>query len=141
MAAVLGFGSAASMPLSVRRVLASGVNVLLTIALALPFLTIFDDPLNQQLALVITFLAYNLVCEAAFGRCLGGAVAGLRWAGSPSLARRSAFCVLYTVAFVPYVFLPAWQAIPNLAAQWVWGRLVGGTIHSWLAGVASEANP
>jgi len=129
------------MPLSVRRALASAVNVLVTIALALPLLTILDEPLNQRVALVITFFSYNLVCEVAFGRCLGGAVAGLRWAGSPSLARRSAFCVLYTVAFVPYVFLPAWQAIPNLAAQWVWGRLVGGTIHSWLAGVASEAKP
>lgn len=114
------------------------MNILVAMTISLPLFTLVEARPGRQAIVVAAFLAYNLACEAALGGCLGGRVAGLRWAGSPSLARRSAFCVLYTVAFMPYVFLPAWQAIPNLTIQWLWGRLIGGTIHSWLAGVASE---
>ena len=138
MAAALGFGLVASMPLSARRALASAVNVLTAVILSLPLVASGVDP---QVALILTFLVYNLACEAVLGRCLGSTVAGLRWSGMPSLERRLAFCLFYTAALVPYVIGPLWQAIPNLAAQWVWGRLVGGTIHSWLAGIASEAKP
>lgn len=84
------------------------------------------------------FLVYNLVCELTMRRCLGSLVTGLQWHGSPPRWRRVAYCFTYTAAFVPYVIFPLWQAIPNLAAQWLWGKYVGGTIHSWLVGLESE---
>lgn len=126
------------MPLSARRLLASGVNVLAVTMLSLPAFHAVEDRPSRQLIVIMAFLGYNLACEAAFGRCLGGLIAGLRWAGSPSLPRRLVFCLFYTAAFIPYVVLPVWQAIPNIAVQWLWGRFVGGTVHSWLAGVRSE---
>ena len=48
------------------------------------------------------------------------------------------FCLFYTMAFTPYVMFPIWQALPNLTVQWLWGKFIGGTVHSWLAGVRSE---
>ena len=89
-------------------------------------------------AIVATFFLYNATCEIAFGRCLGSRLMGLRWCGEPSLPRRLLFCVTYSTAFSLWILLPWWQAIPHLMAQWLWGELVGGTIHSSLVGLKSE---
>ena len=123
------------MPLCARRALASAVNVLVAMVLSLPLAA---SGVDREVALILAFASYNLVCEAAFGRCLGSVAAGLHWAGQPSMVRRLIFCLTYTMAFTPYVIWPLWQAVPNLTVQWLWGRFVGGTVHSWLAGVASE---
>lgn len=111
------------------------MNVLVAMILSLPLAA---SGVDQQVALILAFLGYNLACEAAFGRCLGSAVAGLHWAGTPSRAQRMTFCLFYTMAFTPYVVFPIWQALPNLTVQWLWGKFIGGTVHSWLAGVRSE---
>lgn len=122
------------MPLSVRRLLASTINVLITVILSRPLVACGA---NHETAVIAVFLVYNLVCEMALGRCLGGTVAGIHWVNAPSLLRRVGFCFLYTLAFVPYVVFPLWQIVPNVTVQWLWGHYVGGTIHSWLAGVQS----
>lgn len=122
------------MLLNVKRVLASAVNVATAYLLSLP-LTF----LNWQLALVISFLVYNLACEVLIGRCLGSIATGLRWAGNPSLARRIAFSFTYTAAFTPFVLAPLWLIIPLVfTIQWVWGRVFGGTVQSWIVGMCSE---
>jgi hypothetical protein len=132
---------ASSMPLSARRMLASGINILMTVLISLPLMLVVEEKLWRQVTFVLVFLMYNVVCECVIGRCVGGVVAGITWRGKPSKWRRLAFCFTYTVALLPYVFLPLWQAIPNLWVQWLWGKYVGGTIHSWVVGLESHEIP
>ena len=120
--------------MSLRRVLASAINVLIVLSLTLPL----ADNRHWKAALVLTFLTYNLACELLVGCCIGCWVMGLRWSCEPSRRQRVAFCYAYTAAFSSWVFLPEWQAVPHLIAQWLWGKFVGGTIHSWVAGLRSE---
>lgn len=125
------------MRLSVKRVLASAVNVTIAYLLSLPLTLLMN--INWQLALVSSFLVYNLACEVFIGRCLGSITAGLKWAGNPSLPRRIAFSFTYTIAFIPFVLGPLWLIIPLVfTIQWVWGKVFGGTVQSWVVGIWSE---
>lgn len=124
--------------LSVKRALASAVNVAVSYLISLPLTLLMD----WRAALLISFLGYNLACEAFVGKCLGSMAVGLRWAGEPSLSRRLAFSVVYTIAFVPFVVAPLWLVVPVVfAVQLVWEKTVGGTVQSWAVGMRSEIEP
>jgi hypothetical protein len=122
----------------IDKLLPSVVNVLFTFVLALPVLLVYGVGFEWRIFWIAIFLAYNLLFEFTWGRCLGMALCGTVYERPASALQKVIYVVLYTVSFSTllfYVWVPFdLLAVNLLLVQLPLVLLTGSTLHGLLSG-------